>query len=180
MALELIMWIFRRRNPHRLLPLHADNALTSDWIVLLEANTIVDGSGKRLRVARVTQSRKIVRRLWPGYSRLYLEIDDYDPRVHVLILCPQLYKHDAEGRIVPLRAGEIGTFIARALDRKANVRNPWYSADSPLPDYPIINEALLDEYDTLMADPRLAPPIAPAALQNREPRRRLEHSGVNR
>jgi hypothetical protein len=174
------MWPFRKRNPHRLLPLHADNALTSDWSVLLEANTIVDGSGRRLRVARITQSRKVVKRFWPRRGRLYVEVDDYDPRIHMLVLCPQLYKHDAEGRIVPLRAAEIGAFIARALDRKANLRTPWYSAANPLPAQPIISETLLEDYDTLMVDPLLAPPIAPAALENRKQRKRLEHAAPDR
>ena len=45
-----------------LVPIHADNAKTRDWLVLLEAATIVGHERDRLRVAQTTQERKLVKR----------------------------------------------------------------------------------------------------------------------
>ena len=39
-----------------LVPIYADNAKTRDWLVLLEAATIVGHERDRLRVAQTTQS----------------------------------------------------------------------------------------------------------------------------
>ena len=38
-----------------LIPIDPDNVVSNDWIILLEANTIVDSSGE-LRVAKTTQA----------------------------------------------------------------------------------------------------------------------------
>ena len=46
----------------------------------------------------------------------YLFVKGYNPQLHFVVLCPQLYKHDRAGRLIPLRAAEIGQFIARALN----------------------------------------------------------------
>ena len=108
-----------------LIPIDPDNVLSNDWIIILEANTIIDFSGK-LRVARTTQERKIVKRFrsfrrWP-----FLLIDGYDPRIHTLYFCPQLYKHDEHDRLVPLEGEEIGRLLAKALEGKVRLRLPWY------------------------------------------------------
>lgn len=77
-----------------LVPVHEDNANTRDWLTLLEAATIVGHEREKLRVALTTQDRKLVkkRRLFrkPEY---FLVLDGYDPRIHALYFCPQLYKH---------------------------------------------------------------------------------------
>ena len=56
------MGIFRRKVPSHLIPIHPDNAANKDWIIVLEAATIVGSSPERLRVARSMQERKIVKR----------------------------------------------------------------------------------------------------------------------
>ena len=51
-----------RKLPRHLIPIHDDNASSKDWIILLEAGTIVGASPDKLRVARATLERKIVTR----------------------------------------------------------------------------------------------------------------------
>lgn len=54
------MSIVGRRLPSHFIPIHPDNMANKDWIILLEAGTIVGPSPERLRVARTTQERKLV------------------------------------------------------------------------------------------------------------------------
>ena len=108
------MGIFRRKAPSHLIPIHSDNAAKKDWLILLEAGTIVGPSPERLRVARATLERKIVKK----YNVLlraqqFLVVDGYDPRIHALYFCPQLYRYDPDKKLVPLQGEEIG--IAGAL-----------------------------------------------------------------
>ena len=51
------MSIFEKQRG-TLVPIHADNANTRDWLVLLEAATIVGHQRDKLRVALTTQERK--------------------------------------------------------------------------------------------------------------------------
>src|SRR3954447_27007181 len=101
------MSIFSRQRG-TLVPVHADNAKTKDWLVLLEAATIVGQQREKLRVALTTQERKLVkkRRIF-GKPQCFLVIEGYDPRIHALYFCPQLYKNE-DGTLVPLTGPEIG------------------------------------------------------------------------
>jgi hypothetical protein len=56
------MGIFRRRVPNHYIPIHPDNVAKNDWIIVLEAGTIVGPSPDRLRVARATLESKIVKK----------------------------------------------------------------------------------------------------------------------
>lgn len=170
------MALFRRHDRRDLLPVHPDNVRNTDWVILLEANTIVDGSGDRLRVARAAQAREIIKSRWPFGPRFYLFVEGYNPRIHFVVFCPQLYKHDRAGRLTPLRGTEIGQFIARALNDKANPRPPWYGLPDKVPDQPIINETLLNEYDSLLAEPTLVPRLPPAAIESRVDTQKREHA----
>lgn len=170
------MGLFHKRDRRDLLPVHPENVRNRDWVILLEANTIVDGSGWRLRVARTTQAREVVRSFWPFGPRFHLFVEGYNPRIHFAVFCPQLYRHDGIGRLVPLRGAEIGQFIARALNDKANPRHPWYALSHGLPDQPIINETLLGEYDTLLAEPTLVPRSSPPALEGHVDMGKLERA----
>jgi hypothetical protein len=51
------------QNDANLVPIDPGNVASNNWIILLEANTIVDSSGE-LRVAKTTQERKIVKRFF--------------------------------------------------------------------------------------------------------------------
>jgi hypothetical protein len=155
---------FDRQRPQNLVPVHHDNAASRDWIILLEANTIVPGEGARLRVARTTQERKIVRRFRFPRFRFFLAIEGYDSRIHVVFFCPQLYKYDHDGELIPMRGEEIGQYVAQALDHKATVRCPWYHPMEALPEKPLIAGLLLSEFDSLVIETP-SPSILPSALE---------------
>jgi hypothetical protein len=54
------MDIFRRKVPIHHIPIHEDNIGKKNWIILLEAGTIVGPSTEKLRVAKVTRERTVV------------------------------------------------------------------------------------------------------------------------
>jgi hypothetical protein len=110
------MGVFRKTEPHHLIPVSPDNAASKDWVILLEAGTIVSPSPHRLRVASSTQEKKIVKRYNLFLrSRHFLDVEGYDPRIHAVYFCPQLYKYDPEKKLIPLQGEEVGRLIAQAL-----------------------------------------------------------------
>jgi hypothetical protein len=147
------MAIFQRKLPKHFIPIDPSNAANRDWMILLEAGTIVGPSPGKLRVARSTQERKIVKKydllLQPKY---YLDVDGYDPRIHAVYFCPQLYKYDSEKKLVPLYGEEIGKLIAQALESSVQERCPWYAPSDDLPKEPAINGSIEPELDTLVVD----------------------------
>lgn len=146
------MGVFRNNAVSHLIPIDADNAASKDWVILLEAGTIVGPSPDRLRVARSTLEKKIVRRFVPPLNvKHFLEVEGYDPRIHAVYFCPQLYKYDSDKKLVPLQGDEIGKLIAQALSSGVKERRPWYEPSDKLPNQPIINNPT-DEFDTLVVD----------------------------
>jgi hypothetical protein len=146
------MSLFSRKPASHLVPVHPDNARKSDWIILLEAGTIVGTPREKLRVARTTTERKVVKR----YSlfrktRHFLVVDGYDPRIHALYFCPQLYKYDQD-KLVPLQGEEIGALIAQSLEAGVNERRPWYEPLDKTPDEPIINAPMVGEFDAVVVE----------------------------
>ena len=146
------MAVFRRKAPTHLIPISADNAASKDWVILLEAGTIVGPSPDKLRVARSTLDKKIVNR-YDVLLRVkhFLEVEGYDPRIHAVYFCPQLYKYDPDKKLVPLQGEEIGRLIAQALASGVKERRPWYEPSEKLPDQPIINTPK-DEFETLVVE----------------------------
>lgn len=145
-----------------LVPIHADNAKTRDWLVLLEAATIVGQERERLRVALTTQERKLVkRRKLFGKTQHFLVVDGYDPRIHALYFCPQLYKKEG-GELVPLTGQEIGQLMAQALERGAVEKPPWYEPSDSLPKELVIKASPEMEYDSLVVEAPSSQAIAPA------------------
>ena len=147
------MAIFRRKTPSDLVPIHRDNARSKDWVILLEAGTIVGPSPERLRIARTTQERKIVKR----YNILlkakyFLFVEGYDPRIHVVYFCPQLYKYDADKKLLPLQGEEIARLIAHALEGGITEKRPWYEPSEKLPNHSIISTPIQAEFDTLVVE----------------------------
>jgi len=146
------MGLFRRKAPTHLIPVSRDNAASEDWVILLEAGTIVGPSPDKLRVARSTQEKKIVKK----YDLLlrvkhFLDVEGYDPRIHAVYFCPQLYKHDPDKKLVPLQGDEIGRLIAQALASGVKERRPWYEPAEKLPDQPIINTPK-HEFESLVVE----------------------------
>ena len=146
------MGLFQRKAPTHLIPVSPENAMSKDWVILLEAGTIVGPSPEKLRVARSTQEKKVVKKYTPLLgARYFLDVDGYDPRIHAVYFCPQLYKHDPNKKLVPLEGEEIGRLIAQALASGVKGRRPWYEPAEELPDQPIIN-APKDEFDSLVVE----------------------------
>jgi len=154
------MAIFGRKIPeHHLVEIHKDNATSTDWIVLLEASTIVGPSPDRLRIARTTKERKIVKRR----NKYFLVVDGYDPRIHAVYFCPQLFSYNADKELVPLQGDDIGRMIARALESGIKDRRPWYEPSEQLPDEPVVAASMSPEFDTLVVETIESPPLAIAA-----------------
>lgn len=145
------MSILRRKVPSQFVPIHPINAPSKDWVILLEAGTIVGPSTERLRVARSTLEKKIVKR-YDFLLRVkhFLVVEGYDPRIHAVYFCPQLYKYDTDKKLVPLQGEEIGRLIAHSVEGGIRERRPWYEPSEELPDQPIINAPMQAEFDTLV------------------------------
>jgi hypothetical protein len=149
------MSILRRKVPNHYIPIHRDNINKNDWIILVEAGTIVGPSveNEKLRVAQATLERKIVKK----YNLLlraehYLVMDGYDPRIHALYFCPQLYRCDDDNQLVPLQGEEIGRLIAQALESGVTARRPWYEPAEKSPDEPVISTPMQTEFDTVVVE----------------------------
>src|SRR6516165_4262019 len=99
------MGIFRRKVPSHYVPIDPENVTKKDWAILLEVGTIVGESPAKIRVALATLDKKIVRKTNIFLQKSYfLVVDGYDPRIHALYFCPQLYRHNSDGQLVPLAA----------------------------------------------------------------------------
>jgi len=145
--------IFRRKVPIHLIRIDPANIASKDWVILLEAGTILGPSPEKLRVARSTVEKKIIKK----YDLLlraehFLVVDGYDPRIHTVYFCPQLYKYDAEKKLVPLQGEEIGNLIAHSLEGGVKQRRPWYEPSEKLPDGPIISAAMQEQFDTVVVE----------------------------
>ena len=147
------MGIFRRKVPGHFVPIHPNNATSKDWIILLEANTIIGPSPERLRIARATLERRIVKKFNVLFrARHFLVVEGYDPRIHALYFCPQLYRYDADKKLVPLQGEEIGKVIAQSLESGVAGRRPWYEPAERFPNEPVVNAANQDEFDTVVVE----------------------------
>ena len=149
------MGLFKRNVPRHYVPIHPDNINSKDWIVLLEAGTIVGGSDEKLRVAMATLERKVVTK----YNILlqkkhFLVVDGYDPRIHALYFCPQLYKLDSDGKAAPLSGEEIGKLLAQSVRDGVVEKQPWYEPSETLPGQPIIAGTGKTHFDSLVVEER--------------------------
>jgi hypothetical protein len=164
------MSIFKRKPQGTLVPIHEDNAKTKDWVVLLEAATIVGQSRDNLRVALTTQERQLVkRRKLFQKPKYFLVVDGYDPRIHGLYFCPQLYRKE-DGDLVPLSGQEIGQLMADALKGGAVEKTPWYEPTDGVPKAPIIDSAPQLEFDSLVVESPNARVSEPVVLRTSGPR----------
>jgi hypothetical protein len=102
------MGLIRRKVPRHFVQIHPDNVATNDWVILLEAGTIVGRPTEKLRVAAATLEKKIVTRRNIFLRKThYLVLPEYDPRIHAFYFCPQLYKLDSTNKLIPLEGEEI-------------------------------------------------------------------------
>src|ERR1700726_4650615 len=134
------MGILRRKVPSHLIRIHRDNVTAKDWVILLEAGTIVGPSPDKLRVARSTLERKIVRKYNMFlHAEHFLVLEGYDPRIHAVYFCPQLYKYYGDNALVPLTGEEIGQLVAQSVHKGVVEKQPWYEALDELPSKPILD-----------------------------------------
>jgi hypothetical protein len=163
---------FRKKPANDLVPIHPDNSSSKDWAILLEAGTIVGPSQQRIRVARWMQDKKIVKKYDMFLrTKYFIVIEGYNPRIHALYFCPQLFRHVAD-ELVPLEGEEIGQLIARAVEASAVERRPWYGPMDELPREPLISRDILGEFDTLVVElppERESLPAASQPLLGRSP-----------
>jgi hypothetical protein len=168
---------FRKKPANDLVPIHPDNSNSKDWAILLEAGTIVGPSQQRIRVARWMQDKKIVKKHDMFLrTKYFIVIEGYNPRIHALYFCPQLFRY-AANELVPLEGEEIGQLIARAVEASAAERRPWYGPMDELPREPLINRDMLGEFDTLVVEfppQRESLPAANQALLGRPPSAQTE------
>src|SRR5204862_2677175 len=126
---------------------------SKDWLILLEAGTIVGPSPENLRVAQATQERKVVRKRVGILKRKpFLVVNGYDPRIHAVYFCPQLYRYDSDKKLVPLPGEEIGKLVAQSIEGGVTKRRTWYEPLEKLPDQPMISAPTPTEFDTVVVD----------------------------
>ena len=120
---------------------------------MLEAGTIVGSSPEGLRVAQATQERKVVMKRERILKRKpFLVVNGYDPRIHAVYFCPQLYRYDSDKKLVPLPGEEIGKLIAQSIEGGVRKRRIWYEPSEKLPEQPIISAPSPIEFDTVVVD----------------------------
>jgi hypothetical protein len=147
------MSIFRRKVPSHYIPIHPDNITKKDWLILLEAGTIVGPATEKLRVAKATLQKKIVKKYNIFLRKQhFLVLEDYDPRIHALYFCPQLYKLDGDDKLVALEGEEIGKLLAQSLQDGVVEKQPWYEPSNKLPSQPIIDPSMPMDFDTVVVD----------------------------
>jgi hypothetical protein len=100
----------------------------------LEAGTIVGPSNKRLRVALATAERKIVKKynIFLPVKR-YLVLEEFDPRIHAMYFCPQLYRLGPDKKLVALEDEGIGKLRAKQLQDGTIELRPCYEPFDKLP-----------------------------------------------
>ena len=164
------MGMFRRKVPMHYVGIHPHNLRKNDWIIVLEAWTIVGPSPERLRVAKATTDRKIVTKYNVFLrKRHYLVLEGYDPRIHALYFCPQLYRYNSDHKLVPLEGEEIGQLLVRSVQDGVAGQHPWYEPMDSLRAQPIISPALKDEFDSLVVETPVSRPASrPHAAQAAE------------
>ena len=147
------MGLFRRKVPIHYIPVHPDNIKKKDWIILLEAGTIVGPSAEKLRVALATLEKKIVTKYNIFLKRKhFLVLEGSDPRIHALYYCPQLYKYDTDKKLVPLEGEEIGKLVAQAVQNGVMEKQPWYLPSEMLPREPIVDGSMNVDFDSVVVD----------------------------
>lgn len=154
------MGMFRRRVPNHYIPIHPNNVAKNDWIIVLEAGTIVGPSPDKLRVAVATLERKIVKKFNILLrAKHYLVVDGYDPRIHALYFCPQLYKSDSDGTLVALEGEEIGKLLAKLVEGAVAQKQPWYDPAEKSPNKRIISATPLADLDSVVVDTSARKPL---------------------
>jgi hypothetical protein len=77
-------------------------------------------------------------------------------------------------RLSTMPGGQIGKFIPQALYDKATVRRSCYNFMESLPEKPLVGEAMLNEFDTLLVEPPVTRSLLTAPVERRTDSSQLE------
>ena len=135
-----------RSTPH--------NANSKDWVILLEASTIVGPSPDRLRIARATLERRVVKKYNIFLrARHFLVVDGYNPRHSCAVFLPAALplrlRQEARARC---RAKRSARCIAQSLEGGVAERRPWYQPADKFPNDPVISGPMQSEFDTVVVE----------------------------
>src|SRR5260370_25502551 len=92
-------------------------------------------------------------------SQHFLVLEGYDPRIHALYYCPQLYKYGGDKTLVPLEGEEIGKLVSQAVQNGVVENQPWFPPSEMLPRAFFVNDTSTTEIYTLSLHDAL--PICP-------------------
>jgi nucleotide-binding universal stress UspA family protein len=124
------------------------------WRITRQTKSCADNPGAKAR-----KKEKLFQK-----SKYFLIVDGYDPRIHALYFCPQLYRKE-DGALVPLSGQEIGQLMAQAMEGGAVEKLPWYQPSDGVPEEPIIDAAAQVEFDSLVVGAPIARPNEPVVLR---------------
>jgi hypothetical protein len=104
-----------------------------------------------IRVAQATLEKTIAKKYNIFLRREYFIIlEGYDPHIHALYFCPQLYKRDTDGNLIALEGGEIGELLVQAFRNGAVKRQVCYQPSDKSDIQPMIGESTSIDLDTLL------------------------------
>jgi len=86
-------------------------------------------------------------------------LDGYDPRIHALYYCPQLYRYDGDKALVPLEGEEIGKLVAQAVQNGVVEKQPWYAPSEMLTREPIVSGSMNIDFDRVVVDAPAGPSV---------------------
>ncbi len=92
-------------------------------------------------------------------AKHYLVVDGYDPRIHALYFCPQLYKSNSDGTLVALEGEEIGKLLAKLVEGAVAQKQPWYDPAEKSPNKSIISATPLADLDSVVVDTSARKPL---------------------
>jgi hypothetical protein len=106
--------------------------------------------GEKLRVAVATQERKIVKK-YNAFLRKqhFIVLEGFDPRIHTLYFCPQLFQLNSENKLIPLDGEEIGKLVAQSVRDGVLDKRPWYEPSDAAPGKPIDPNNVKDHFESL-------------------------------
>jgi hypothetical protein len=118
---------------------------------LLEVGTIVGSLAEKIRVAVATLDKKIVTKYNIFLRKAhYLVLGGYDPRIHALYFCPQLYKYNSDKQLVASEGEEIGRLLAQSVKDGVIEKLPWYEPSNNCPPEPVISPTTKTDFDTMI------------------------------
>jgi hypothetical protein len=80
----------------------------------------------------------------------YLVLEGYDPRIHALYSCPQLYRYNSDKQLAALEGEEIGKLLAQSVKDGVIKKLPWYEPSNNSPPEPVISPTTKTDFDTMI------------------------------